>query len=213
MESIRKRNESELELGIAGTSGSWHEDFITNDRIFVGSFPSDATEGDLLTIFEQFGTVLHVNLVRDKTTGQSKRFAFLKYEDPRSCVLAVDNFNGIKLGDFTIVVDHATLRKDFDINQGIDTTPVQQVVSTVQVKDDDKKQKIEQVPDPDEVREKLVKKRMEELGKKRKLEEKETKKEGKKKRKLERAKIREERAKRRAEREAKHNTNDNQQLS
>jgi RNA recognition motif-containing protein len=38
-----------------------------------------------------------VNLVRDKTTGKQKGFCFLCYEDQRSTILAVDNFNGIKV--------------------------------------------------------------------------------------------------------------------
>jgi RNA recognition motif-containing protein len=38
-----------------------------------------------------------IHLVRDKGSGKSKGFAFLKYEDQRSTVLAVDNFNGIKV--------------------------------------------------------------------------------------------------------------------
>ena len=38
-----------------------------------------------------------LHLVREKDTGKSKGFAFLKYEDQRSTVLAVDNFNGIKV--------------------------------------------------------------------------------------------------------------------
>ena len=35
--------------------------------------------------------------MRDKETGRSKGFAFLKYEDQRSTILAVDNFNGAKV--------------------------------------------------------------------------------------------------------------------
>jgi RNA-binding motif protein, X-linked 2 len=38
-----------------------------------------------------------VNLVRDKATGKSRGFCFLKYEDARSCVLAVDNLTGSKV--------------------------------------------------------------------------------------------------------------------
>ncbi len=35
--------------------------------------------------------------MRDKGSGKSKGFAFVKYEDQRSTVLAVDNFNGVKV--------------------------------------------------------------------------------------------------------------------
>lgn len=35
--------------------------------------------------------------MRDKESGKSKGFAFVEYADQRSTVLAVDNFNGIKV--------------------------------------------------------------------------------------------------------------------
>lgn len=41
------------------------------------------------------------HLIRDEDTGKSKGFAFLKYEDFRSTVLAVDNFNGMKVRALT----------------------------------------------------------------------------------------------------------------
>lgn len=40
---------------------------------------------------------MNINLVRDKKTGKSKGFCFICYEDQRSTILAVDNFNGIKV--------------------------------------------------------------------------------------------------------------------
>ena len=45
-------------------------------------------------------------LVRDKKTGKSKGFAFICYENQKSTILAVDNFNGVKLTGRTIRVDH-----------------------------------------------------------------------------------------------------------
>jgi RNA-binding motif X-linked protein 2 len=46
-------------------------------------------------------------MVRDRETGKSKGFAFLKYDDQRSTVLAVDNFNGTSLLGRTLRVDHS----------------------------------------------------------------------------------------------------------
>ncbi|SBO22307.1 RNA-binding protein, putative [Plasmodium knowlesi strain H] len=40
------------------------------------------------------------------SAGKSKGYCFLSYEDQRSTVLAVDNFNGYKLLDRPLVVDH-----------------------------------------------------------------------------------------------------------
>ena len=44
-------------------------------------------------------------------TGKSKGFGFLCYEDQRSTILAVDNFNGLKLCKRTIRVDHVQTYK------------------------------------------------------------------------------------------------------
>ena len=45
-------------------------------------------------------------MARDKKTGKARGYAFLAYEDQRSTVLAVDNFNGIELCGRTIMCDH-----------------------------------------------------------------------------------------------------------
>ena len=64
------------------------------------------TEGDLLTVFSQWGEISNINLVRDKDTGKSKGFCFICYEDQRSTILAVDNFNGMELCKRPVRVDH-----------------------------------------------------------------------------------------------------------
>ena len=48
----------------------------------------------------RYGEVVDINLVRDKKTGKSRGFCFAAYEDQRSTVLAVDNFNGAKVEAF-----------------------------------------------------------------------------------------------------------------
>ena len=48
----------------------------------------------------RYGEIVNINLVRDKKTGKSKGFCFIGYEDQRSTILAVDNFNGIKVSDY-----------------------------------------------------------------------------------------------------------------
>jgi RNA-binding motif X-linked protein 2 len=44
--------------------------------------------------------------VKDNNTGAPRGFAFLSYSDQRSTVLAVDNFNGVKLAGRNLRVDH-----------------------------------------------------------------------------------------------------------
>jgi RNA-binding motif X-linked protein 2 len=61
----------------------------------------------VITIFSQFGEPSFLKLVRDKETGKSKGFGWLKYEDQRSTDLAVDNLGGAEIGGRLIRVDHA----------------------------------------------------------------------------------------------------------
>ena len=75
---------------------------------------------------------------RDRKTGKSRGFAFLCYQDQRSTILAVDNFNGIKLLNRIIRVDHVEeykIPKEFDditnelkelYNEGCAPKPIEQ---------------------------------------------------------------------------------------
>jgi len=101
-----KLNERELEMGVAGTKNSWHQEFKDSAWVFMGGLPYQLTEGDVICMFSQYGEVVHINLIRDHTSGKSKGFGFLCYEDQRSTILAVDNLNGYKLLSRMIRVDH-----------------------------------------------------------------------------------------------------------
>lgn len=104
--AIEQLNEDELRLGLAGGPGSWHARYAHSAVVYVGGLDSGMTEGDILTVFEQVGTIDHINVVRDAESGRPKGFCFLRYVDQRSSVLAVDNFNAVKLFERTLRVDH-----------------------------------------------------------------------------------------------------------
>ena len=79
--------------------------------IYIGGLPFDLSEGDILTIFSQFGEPTYINLIRDKESGKSKGFAFLKYEDQRSTDLAVDNLGGASVMGRVLKVDHTRYKR------------------------------------------------------------------------------------------------------
>jgi len=103
VKEIKRINEQELKMGI---KKSWHDDYKDSAYIFVGNIDHRLTEGDIRTVFEQYGKVVDINRVTDKKTGEPKGFAFIGYEDQRSTVLAVDNFNETQLLGRTLRVDH-----------------------------------------------------------------------------------------------------------
>jgi len=103
VKEINRINQAELDQGL---TASWHDDYKDSAHVFIGGLHYDLTEGDVITIFSQYGEVMDVNLPRDKETGKTKGFGFLMYEDQRSTILAVDNLNGATVLDRTLRVDH-----------------------------------------------------------------------------------------------------------
>jgi RNA-binding motif X-linked protein 2 len=101
---VKKLSQRELD-GYHGKT-SWHDEYKDSAWIFVGGMPYDLSEGDVLTVFSQWGEIVNINMVRDKATGKFKGFGFICYENQKSTVLAVDNFNGIQILGRTIRVDH-----------------------------------------------------------------------------------------------------------
>ena len=116
VKEVERINKKDLELQLhADTVGdpgkwdvdkSWHAQYKHSAYVYVGGLPYDLSEGDVIVIFSQFGEIVDVNLPRDKDTGKPKGFAFIAYEDQRSTVLAVDNFNGAKVLGRTLRCDH-----------------------------------------------------------------------------------------------------------
>jgi RNA-binding motif X-linked protein 2 len=103
---IQKINDQELAMGIAGTPASWHAKYAKSAWIYVGNLDHTLTEGDVICVLSQYGEIEDFHLIREEDTGKSRGFAFAKYEDARSCVLAVDNFCGIQLCGRSLRIDH-----------------------------------------------------------------------------------------------------------
>jgi len=108
MNSIHKIlaiNEKELQANVSDAA-SWHADYTDTPYIYIGNLHEDLKEKDIVIIFSQYGNPTHVNLIKNKETGKSRGFCYLKYEDHRSCALAIDNFNGVKVYERPLKVDH-----------------------------------------------------------------------------------------------------------
>ncbi|TPX60642.1 hypothetical protein SpCBS45565_g07457 [Spizellomyces sp. 'palustris'] len=124
VKEIERLNAAELFRDIK-ESASWHSQYKDSAYVFVGGIPYQLTEGDLIAVFSQYGEIVDLNLVRDKQSGKSKGFAFIAFEDQRSTTLTVDNFNGIKILNRTLRVDHVAKyrgpKKDDDFDEEEET--------------------------------------------------------------------------------------------
>ena len=80
-------------------------------NIFVGSLPFKIEEGDLKTIFEEYGEVTAVRIITDKFSGRSKGFGFVEMPNDEAAKKAIEQLNGAELEGRTIVVNESEERK------------------------------------------------------------------------------------------------------
>lgn len=59
-------------------------------KLFVGGIPADLEDVELEEIFRDFGTVISVNIVRDKRTKASRRFGFVDMASSEDARRAID---------------------------------------------------------------------------------------------------------------------------
>jgi RNA recognition motif-containing protein len=62
--------------------------------IRVTSLSSEADEDDLRALFNRFGHIARVNVVRDRDTGESKGFAFVAFDSKRDAETAAAKMDG-----------------------------------------------------------------------------------------------------------------------
>jgi len=87
-------------------------------NIFVGSLPFKIEEGDLQTIFEEYGEVSAVRIITDKFSGRSKGFGFVEMPNDEEAKKAIEQLNGAELEGRTIVVNESEERKRDGGNRG-----------------------------------------------------------------------------------------------
>jgi len=74
-------------------------------KIFVGSLPPTTTEESLLALFEPFGTVRSIKLVKDLFSGNCKGFGFLEMEGHEARA-AIAELNGKTFEGYNLKVKY-----------------------------------------------------------------------------------------------------------
>ena len=58
-------------------------------KIFVGNLPYNTDDNELRTMFEPFGEVLNVEVIRDRLSGESRGFGFVEMPVKNEAVAAI----------------------------------------------------------------------------------------------------------------------------
>ncbi len=78
-----------------------------NKRLFIGGVPYKFREGQLLTLFVQYGKVIDVRIIYNKW-GRSRGLAYIEFENLKDALVAQKNLHNYQLDpDRHLIVDFA----------------------------------------------------------------------------------------------------------
>ena len=76
-------------------------------KLYVGNLPFETTESDLQALFEGAGQVSTINIVRDRSTGQARGFAFVEMNDVEGARRAITELDQYQYGGRSLTVNEA----------------------------------------------------------------------------------------------------------
>jgi RNA recognition motif-containing protein len=80
-------------------------------NIYAGNLSHDVTEEDLREAFEAFGQVSSVNVIRHKSSGESRGFDFVEMPTETEAKAAIVGLNGKELKGQALTVNTARPRR------------------------------------------------------------------------------------------------------
>jgi RNA recognition motif-containing protein len=81
-------------------------------NIYVGNLPFDVKEDDLRKVFENYGSVESVNIIKDRFSGRSRGFAFVEMPAENEAKAAIDAIDGSQFSGREIKVNVAKPRSE-----------------------------------------------------------------------------------------------------
>ena len=81
-------------------------------KLYVGNLSYDTTEESLRRAFAQAGTVVSVDIIKDRDTGRTKGFAFVTMNNQEEAENAIKLWNGKTLDNREIKVNIARPREE-----------------------------------------------------------------------------------------------------
>ena len=76
-------------------------------KLYVGNLSYSLTEDELKEVFQPFGQIASVNIIKDKFTGKSRGFGFVEMVNKNEALDAIANLNGQKVNGLRIRVNES----------------------------------------------------------------------------------------------------------
>jgi RNA recognition motif-containing protein len=87
-------------------------------NLYVGRLPRTINETKLRELFEQYGPVTSIKLIKDKFTGALKGFAFIEMPEKENAQEAISALNGMEYEGQRLVVSEARPREERPSREG-----------------------------------------------------------------------------------------------
>lgn len=81
-------------------------------KLYVGNMTYDTTEEQLRTLFSEAGSVVQVDVIKDRDTGTAKGFAFITMASQSDANKAISMFNGKEVSGRPLTVNTARPREE-----------------------------------------------------------------------------------------------------
>ena len=81
-------------------------------KVYVGNLSKQITNAELNTLAAEFGTVSTAEVASERSSGDSKGFGFLEYDNEEEGRAAIAGLNGREVNGQALKVDEAKPRKD-----------------------------------------------------------------------------------------------------
>ncbi|KAG5443854.1 RNA-binding protein 39 [Clonorchis sinensis] len=89
-------------------------------KLYIGSLHYNITEEMLKGIFEPFGKIDDIKLIKDPATGRSQGYGFVTYANSDDAKKALDQLNGFELAGRPMKVNHVTERGEYAALSALD---------------------------------------------------------------------------------------------
>ena len=80
--------------------------------LYIGNLNPATTPEELRTLFQTYGQVGYVNIIKDRDSGQSRGFAFIEMTNDAEAERAIKALNGSILQERTLIVNYARPRRE-----------------------------------------------------------------------------------------------------
>lgn len=89
-------------------------------KLYVGNLPYSATEDEIRTLFENYGSITDLHIPTDRETGRPRGFAFVTFSNREGGEAAIEGLDGSDMGGRSLRISEAQERQPRQGGGGFD---------------------------------------------------------------------------------------------